>query len=108
MATFNQQNQTVRHQVNGEQVNIRTGSQSASQDVDLLLKELIQELRGGSQPRDVADAVIPQLLAARAASARGDKKRLLALLERASELAAPAAAIVAGLATAVNAVTSIR
>lgn len=97
MATFNQQNQTVRHQVNGEQVYVGTASPTVAADLDRMIGDLVQRLR--HEQRAEAHAVLSYLEQARAASARGDAKGVLATLSKAAEVATPVAAIAGSVAS---------
>jgi cobalamin-dependent methionine synthase I len=106
LATFNQQNQSVQNQFNGEQINVGSAAQPTLADVERMIDDLVHRLRRERDRKFIADAVIDRLEAARAASSRGDTGGVWAALKEAAEVAAPLAMIATNLTAIMNQVTT--
>jgi hypothetical protein len=108
VATFNQQNQTVQHQVNGEYVYVQGGPLSGELDLDRLIGELLQTARSTAAQPEVIQPTITYLEAARDATSRGDVKGVRAMLSKAAEVAAPVATLAASVASVASLVAGVQ
>jgi uncharacterized protein HemY len=102
MATFNQQNQQVRHQVNADQAFVAGCPAHTWADVERMIGDLVRDVQSDRRIVDGAVAVVAQLNAARAAAGRNDRRSLVGYLARVGELAPSLAAIVTGFAAIAN------
>jgi hypothetical protein len=107
MATFNQQNQRVHHQINGEQVYATPAVAPTFDTIECAIEDIIRRVRTDHECATVADGIISHLTAARVAASRGDQRSLLASLTRVAELAAPVAAIATSVAAIANGIAGI-
>ncbi|MGW5667480.1 hypothetical protein [Micromonospora sp. NPDC003776] len=108
MATFHQENQSVRHQVNGEYVFVRGGPLSGELELDRLIGDLLQTARATSAHPEVIQPTISYLEAARDATSRGDVKGVRAMLSKAAEVAAPVATLAASVASVASLVAGAQ
>ncbi|MBQ0906977.1 hypothetical protein [Micromonospora sp. U21] len=98
MATFNQQNQTVQHQVNADSAYVNVGHRYLVEKIDDLISQASRENNGKAMAPALA-----YLHQARAVSAAGDEGRAAALLRRAAEVAGPVATIATSIAAVAQA-----
>lgn len=104
MQIFNQQNQTVGHQVNAMYSYSGSSGQVTWPDIESQIQELIGQLRSGP---GAPAAVEPTLRRARAAAGARDERAVRKYLRAAAEAAPHTAAVVAGAATIVQALASL-
>jgi hypothetical protein len=95
MATFNQQRQTVNHQINADTVFVGDGAQRLAG----LIGELIAQLPDGSPHRDKGSP----LRLAHQAALEGKTARAVGLLRTVAEVAGPVSTLAASVVTILQA-----
>jgi hypothetical protein len=101
MATFNQQNQTVGYQVNGENITVHQGNER--EGLVRAIDALLGQIDTADTRRPEAERVIALLRQARDDAQEGDRHEVASRLQRAGEAAVPFAAIAASIAAMIQA-----